>query len=237
MLLGIGTMGYGQEKQKSYSNQQWIQYYNTLKLSGRFLIKTDGGYRVKNNFAEPSQFISRTGLYHKIMPRMQLGAGFAFLGFYGSDSKINRLEYRPYQELLINDKYDKFKTQHRIRIEQRFFSAVNGENYFYHRFRYRFLFKIPLLRKDNLRLDLNLADEIFIHGGKDVVYNVFNQNRLMIGTTLNINKNLAFTLTYNSQYAGKNSPGVYEYSNIVWLGIKQSINPGNYLKNKESDKL
>ena len=215
------------QKNTSYNNQQWVQYYNTIKFSDKFLLKTDGGYRKKNDFKNASQYIVRLGVGYKIMPHMQVAAGFAHLGYYDNNDNINKLEYRPYQELLINDKYNFFKIQHRFRIEQRFFND-EFRNYFFHRFRYRILFKIPIAdfsqKRKGSKLYLNLSDELFIHAGEEIVYNVFGKNRAMIGTTFRLNNAIDFTLTYNSEFSSSNVSNKYSHTNVVWLGIKHTIN-------------
>jgi len=222
------------QKNISRKNQEWIQYYNSIKLSKKFILKTDGGYRLKNGFSDPSQYISRIGLGYKAGAHIQVTAGFAHLGVY-TNLYVSKREYRPYQELLINDKYDKVTIQHRFRIEERFFTT-STKNTYYNRFRYRFMVKIPVLDFSDKRkgsgLYLNLADEVFVHAGKEVVYNAFGANRVLLGTTFNLNESLGFTFTYNSEFASTTTAGSFNYSDIFWLGIKHKINLYKKKKNE-----
>jgi len=216
------------QKNITTKNKQWIQYYNTVKLSKKFLLKSDFGYRVENNFEDKSQYIVRSGLGYKIMPKMQIVVGLDHLGEYRGDS-LNSIETRPFQEFTINDIYGEIKTQHRFRIEERFFKPVNSSDFttYYFRFRYRFNVTIPLyyISKEDksAKIALNLGDEIFIHAGKDAVYNMFNQNRVLIGSTYQISKALAVRLTYSYEFGANNSPASYRENNILWLGITHKL--------------
>ncbi len=226
------------QRNVSYKNQQWIQYYNTTKLNKNLIFKGDAGYRVSHNFSKASQYIARVGISYKLAQyHMQFTAGFAHLGFYREGS-LNSIELRPYIGLIINDKYSKFKLQHRFRVEHRSFQTLGStDSRSNMRYRYRFLINIPLstiLNQDQTsKLSFNLANEIFINGGKEIVentHNIFNQNRLLLGPVFEFNRNLSVALTYTAEFGTTSTPGNFRYSNILWLGIKHKMGNGRNRK-------
>ncbi len=223
LMLFIGTPYVHGQKQFTRENMEWLQYYQVLKLNDRFLLKTDGGYRWRNTFQNNSQYIIRTGLGYRFGDRNSLSAGFAHLGFFKEDT-LRTFEYRPYQEFGMNDIYIKLKIQHRFRIEERFFQTIStGSTSFNFRFRYRLFMSYSLFRWEKQELMLNLGDEIFLNAGKDIVYNVFDQNRLFAGMAFKFNKDIAVSLTYTKEVGASNAPNSYKNNNIFWLGIKHRI--------------
>ena len=228
VYLSFVSLTVAQTKNVTKKDKQWLQYYNTIKLNNSWIIKSDGGFRWENRFENNSQYIIRTGLAYKIMPKMQVLLGIAHLGFYNND-ELSRREIRPYQEFTINDLYGKLKIQHRYRLEERYFSTINSSaTSFNYRFRYRIYVTFPIVdfseEEKSSKLFLNLGDEIFINAGKDIVYNIFNQNRVLLGTTYQLNKNFSFTFTYNFEFGARNQPQEFTQNNIFWLGIAHKIN-------------
>ncbi len=232
LLVTIFSLTANAQKIIKRSNQQWLQYYAQLKLSNKWTLLADGGYRVANNFQDKSQYIARVGLNYNLNPSMQVGGGFAHLGFYTS-GKISKVEFRPYEELSIKSKLSNIDINNRIRIEERFFNPVvdghiKGNGSFNFRFRYSLIAGIPLFNLSKKDMDkkvlLNIGDEVFFNAGRSIVYNEFDQNRILISPTIQFNKNFAVSLTYNGQFAGTTTPATYNDMNIVWLQIKQKFN-------------
>src|SRR3954452_23690960 len=114
LLMGISIPTIAQEKTVNKGNQQWIQYYTQVKLAGKWIFLADAGYRVANNFQVSSQYIIRAGLNYALNPNIQVGAGFAHLGFYTS-GEISKVEFRPYEELSIKSKLNNIDINNRVR--------------------------------------------------------------------------------------------------------------------------
>ncbi|WP_177205421.1 DUF2490 domain-containing protein [Halpernia frigidisoli] len=229
----VGLKSFAQEKKVNRENQQWIQYYTQLKFNDKWTLFTDGGFRWKNDLENSSQYIVRTGIYYKLNSSMAVGAGFAHLGFYDNSGKINRVEFRPYQEFNMSTIYKPVTIQHRFRLEERFFNPVVDDKIksgsdFNFRFRYRLLFTVPVFKLSSTdptkNVALSVGDEIMINAGKEIVSNVFDQNRLLIGTIVTLDKNFSASLTYNNQFASTKTVGTYNQANIIWLGVTQKIN-------------
>ena len=228
LILLIHTVSFAQKKVTAL-NQQWLQYYNTTKISKNWTIKVDGGYRWNTAFTKPSLYLGRLIAEYKLDPaHILIGAGIATFGTYNAAEKVARIEIRPNQDFTINDKYKKFKLQHRFRVEERFFKTIStGATSFNFRFRYRAFFTIPIVKlsKKNpeSQLSLNVGDEIFINAGKSIVTNMFAQNRILIGPSVQLNKNWGLSLTYTYEYQSTAKPDSYNASDIFWFAIQHRL--------------
>ncbi len=234
----ISTATFAQGKSTRNSNQQWIQYYEKAKLNSHWTLLADAGYRRKDLFAETSQYIVRVAMDYQMNPNMRISAGFANLGFYTSGT-LSKLEFRPYEEWMITHKYNSVKIQHRFRVEERIFKTasdgiIQPASSFNFRFRYRLMFNIPILNlsksKSGSKLSLNAGDEILLNAGHSIVYNIFDQNRILIGPAIKIDKNFSVSLTYNDQLASATTPGKFKHTDVIWLGIKHQFGVTNHKK-------
>lgn len=209
-------------------NQQWFQYYNSIKISEKFGLYSDAGIRWKDTFDELSQTLLRTGVGYNFNKEVRVISGFAFLTFR-RDGDWDRFEYRPYQEVSVAKLLGKVKAQHRFRVEERFFRSGGTDsgirNSFNYRFRYRFYVFIPIgTLTAKHPLYLNVGDEILFNAGKDVAKNIFDSNRLLIGPAIQLNSGLNISLTYNYTYARKNQGDTESTAHIIWLGFKHKLN-------------
>ena len=228
---------FSQTKSTKIVSQEWIQYYATGTIAKNWMWSADAGYRYNELFGNPSQYLVRAALGYKVSNHLKVGTGFTHLGFYTS-AKINKFEYRPYQEVALAEEFNhNLSIQHRFRIEERFFkNVVDGHvqpgNLFNFRFRYQVIMNCMILKlsaaNPKRALWLNIGDEIFINGGKEIAYNTFDQNRFLVGPALSINGNLNIGIIYNYQFAATMLPGHYVHTDVFWLTIKQNFDIGKH---------
>ena len=89
---------------------------------------------------------------------------------------------------------------------------INVINY---TFRYQFILSYPISKPGaNTKILLSIGDEILINAGKEIVYNIFDQNRILLGTTFQLNNNFALTFTYNYQFKSLNSPNEFKQEKL-----------------------
>lgn len=219
------------QKKVTHDNQQWLQYYNHLKLSEKLTLYTDMSLRRINSLKDWSQITFRTGLGYSLTQNLQGVTGFACFTSY-TQNKLGRIEFRPYQEINSTQPFGKVSIQHRFRLEARYFRNVtDGEitltSNFNFRFRYRLYSSTPILKLSDTKTDrkllLNISDEVFINAGKEITYNVFDNNRLLIGVTYQQSSNLSFFLGYINQFGQRSRPATYENSDIINVGITHKI--------------
>ena len=208
------------KKDISYTNQQWSQYYNTIKVSEKWSIISDYAFRWRDSFENKNQFVIRAGMGYQVNSNILISPGIAYVGYYKNNS-LSKLEIRPHQDFIIKHKYGKLKMAHRFRFEERFVhNKSDDSDSFVFRLRYRIMLNLPIIK--NI-LSFNIGDEIFANIGNDIVYNVFSKNRLITGFSYKANDNLSVSMLYNNQFGAKNNPGIYQQDQVVWLGIKHKV--------------
>lgn len=212
-----------------HQNQQWFQYYNQIQLSNKFFLVSDVGIRTKDNLKQVSQLLGRTSLSYSLNDQSSIALGFACFTSFKND-KMDKIEYRPFQEFMLKQKFHALKIQHRFRFEQRAFHSINnGTDNFNFRIRYRLYLTYPILSfggEEKMVYGI-LADELFMNFGKEIIYNTFDQNRAIVGIGYSINKKFQINLTYVHQYAQKNFPNTFETTDLIWFGISHKIEKRN----------
>ncbi|HEY5691916.1 MAG TPA: DUF2490 domain-containing protein [Cyclobacteriaceae bacterium] len=228
----ITQASFAQLKNVQRNNQQWIQYYGQIELTDKWNILPDGGFRWQDRFNEKGIFIARIGVGYDLNKKLRVTTGIASTGAY-SPTGLRRLEFRPYQELFSSSNLGKLRVHHRLRIEERFYKRilngdiVNGHDFNF-RFRYQFSLSIQIIKIDyknpNRILSLNVSDEIFINAGKEIVYNYLDKNRLVIGPSVQWNKNINVGIFYNFQFSQLNTPMSYAIDDVIWFTIRHHMN-------------
>jgi len=217
------------QKNITHNNQQWLQYYNQLKLSESLTLFSDASLRRIDNFNHWQQLALRTGIGYQLFENLNGVTGFGCFESFNYN-KPSKIEFRPYQELNTSQEFGKISVQHRFRAEGRYFRTIpDGEitSNFNFRFRYRLFFKTAILKLSKTiperKLFLNFGDELFINAGKEITYNMLDNNRMLFGLSFQVNKNLDFSFTYNYQLGQRNKPSTYEHSDVFWIGITHKI--------------
>ncbi|MFC2127979.1 DUF2490 domain-containing protein [Bacteroidota bacterium] len=208
------------KKSISYTNQQWSQYYNSIKVSKKWSIISDYAFRWRDSFEKKNQFVVRAGMGYQANGHILISPGIAYVGYYNNNI-LSKKEIRPHQDVIIKHKYGALKTAHRFRFEERFIHNENtNSNSFVFRLRYRIMLNLPIIKN---KLSFTIGDEIFANIGNDIVYNVFSKNRLITGFSYKASEDLSVTMNYNNQFGAKNSAAIYQQDHVIWLGIKHKI--------------
>ncbi|MEP6846433.1 MAG: DUF2490 domain-containing protein [Panacibacter sp.] len=212
----------------------WYSYFNTLQLSSRLSVTSDVSERYFFDNGKQYQFFLRTMGNWNFAQNWTAGAGFAYIRSHTFDpasvSKLAVPELRPFQELIYKQKFNKITLSHRYRIEERFIhktandKLANGSNFNF-RFRYQLTFDYNLYKsKDNTKsLNLKAGDEIMFNAGKNIVSNIFDQNRIYVGLNYQPINNIAFQLDYMNAFQERSSGTQFNQGNIIRLSIFQKI--------------
>jgi hypothetical protein len=222
------TVGFSQRK-TIHSDQQWIQYYSQFELSKKWIGGFDAGYRWKDG--ERFQYIARVGIGYQLNQRFRISSGFATTGNY-TNSDLTRIEFRPYEEILHSGGGKRILFLQRFRVEERFFKilaqdAIPASHDFNFRFRYQISLSIPIVTlsqsRPDKRISLGISDEVFINAGKEIVYNTFDRNRIVVGPIFHFSKSFSVALSYMMQYTKLNQPATYNWDDVVWLTARHTI--------------
>lgn len=212
----------------------WNSYFNTLQLSSKWSITSDISERFFLDNGKQYQFFLRSMANYNLGQNWTAGAGFAYIKSRtfdpASTSTLAVPELRPFQELSYKQKFDKITLSHRYRIEERYFrktasdKLIDGYNFNF-RFRYQFAFDYNLYKsKDNTQsLNLRATDEIMLNAGKNIVNNMFDQNRITIGLNYQPLKNLNLQLDYMYGFQERSSGSQFNHADVIRLQIFQRI--------------
>lgn len=231
LLFGIIAIPAIAQKTITEEDQQWLQYYNETRINTNLSFNVDGGIRFRNGMSDFRAALLRVGMGYRVYKPLWGVSGVALFSFF-ENFGLSRLELRPYQDFLANSELGKGMLRHRFRVEGRYFTDYNTSgqitgNEFYFRLRYglNFLFPLVKLSKKNpdRKLLLNLANEVFINAGPSIVYNMFDNNRVIAGLAFQENQNLRISLLYNFQFGQRNAPGAYQMTHILWLTVNHRI--------------
>jgi len=225
ILIGISiSFTLVSQEKKTYSDQYWLQYYGQLQLNTKWSVPFDAGIRMRKAISEKAATLARIAIQYQINKVLSTALGGAYFSQYNND-KIVREEWRGYQEILMKQNFNRCYTSHRLRLEERYYySLPTKTDFFNFRLRYRFYLTIPLNHTNMSAKTLYIiaGDELFLNFGNTVIYN-YDQNRAIAGFGYKPTDNLLINLTYVYQYTQKNSTDSFEHSDLLWLGIAQTL--------------
>ncbi|TAF74619.1 MAG: DUF2490 domain-containing protein [Bacteroidetes bacterium] len=198
IVIGILLLQSNLFAQKTETRSEtWFQVYSNFRLSDKWGIVSDFGYRRKDDFLNTYfQGLARAGVAY-YWQKHSFIVGFALF------ETENQIEYRPYQRLIISQSIGKLQIQHRYRFEQRFRNNATTEKLdFNYRFGYQINLQYPLIGKEiKPKIPFLIAqDEIFINFGKNIMYNYFDQNRILLGIGYQFTKEFSMNTGYQYQF-------------------------------------
>lgn len=223
--------------QKNVENQQllWYGYYNKLQINQNWVLNSEVQER---HFYQPlvqHQLVFRTNLDRRILDDINVSLGFVvFLQSPNdpeSESTLMVPELRTDFGFNAKEKYKYFNVNQRFKVEARFFhqtennELVGGYQFSNFRMRYQLGLDIPLIKKqDAEKLILKIKDEVMFNFGKNIVKNVFDQNRIYIGLNYPMNKNLAFEAGYLNWFQQRPSGTDFYNRDIIRFSVFHTIN-------------
>ena len=223
--------------QKNVENQQllWYGYYNKLQINQNWVLKSEVQER---HFYQPlvqHQLVFRTNLDRRILDDINVSLGFVvFLQSPNdpeSESTLMVPELRTDFGFNAKKKYKYFNVNQRFKVEARFFhqtennELVGGYQFSNFRMRYQLGLDIPLIKKqDAEKLILKIKDEVMFNFGKNIVKNVFDQNRIYISLNYPMNKNLAFEAGYLNWFQQRPSGTDFYNRDIIRFSVFHTIN-------------
>ncbi|QEC53648.1 uncharacterized protein DUF2490 [Anseongella ginsenosidimutans] len=224
-----------QQKNTDHFSQYWIRYFNRSQLNNKWTVQTEIELR---RFAFPDRqhvwLLPRIQLTRALKSGWNVGAGITYnIQSQPQDPdlpvELRRPEIRLHQE--INYRHgNKLDISHRYRIEERFIRRTSGAHLddgynFNVRFRYRIQLQYPLIRGTDNKgtLQAKLFDEIMLNAGKNVVSNVFDQNRIYAALNYSFSKNLQVELGYLNIFQEKSNGSDFLNTNVLRTTIYHTL--------------
>lgn len=220
------------KKRVDHQSLIWTRYYNQLQINDKWSIHSEFDNRVFINPNDQNLFVIRVQGRYKISEEIEVGSGLVYFSVATQDPEVdsgfNKPEYRIQQDLTLKHNWNKILFSQRFQIEERFFQNFDIEGLtsgttFFWRFRYRIQGDYDFWRKKKKYLKAIVYDELMINAGKEVVNNVFDQNRIYVGLQYGINSSLALELGYLNSFQQRASGVDYFNRNIIRLGIYHKL--------------
>jgi hypothetical protein len=238
LVFGVLTMSKS-IAQKSVTDQNlvWYGYFLTLQWNKKWYIQSEVQER---HYVDPSaqhQFLIRNHLHRTLgNSGWETSAGFCFFLQSPNDPeapvKLTVPELRPHLEFAQKQKLKYVTLDHRYRFEARYFHNTNatrtaleeGYDFGNFRFRYRVQATVPIWKIDAKKtLKLKISDEIHLNAGQKIVKNVYDQNRLYAGLSLDLLPNFTIDAGYLNWFQQRPS-GDFFNRNILRFAIYHKIN-------------
>lgn len=221
------------EKNVDHQSLLWTRYYNQLTLNTKWSIHSEFDNRIFINPVEENLYEIRIQGRYKIDKDIEVGAGYAYFSVATQTPEVtfdfNVPEYRGQQDITWKKETGNFTLNQRFQVEERFFhnadkvGLLSGTT-FYWRFRYRLQGEYSLWKKENQYLKAIVYDELMINGGKNVVKNTFDQNRIYGALQYGVNKNMALELGYLNSFQQRASGVDYFDRDIIRFTFFHKIN-------------
>lgn len=189
MICAISAQGQQLKRNTVRQHNAWLPLNASFRFSEHWGASAEYQYRASGPFEETQQHLLRAGIDHFINESVSLTAGYGFIMTYpyGEQPVAQQFaEHRAWQQVLLSHKTGRISFSHRYRLEQRWLEPTgrNQKDWIYvNRMRYRVWMNIPLNKPaiEKGTLFAAVANEAFVGFGKNVRYNIFDQNRLYTG--------------------------------------------------------
>lgn len=201
----------------------WWLYSGKHKVSEKWNIQTLYAW-CRNDFVKHGQLsLLRIGGEYAFRSNIKLGSGYDWAEKYPyGEQPTPKLihEHRLYQQVSVKAQEEYVVIRNRVRLEQRFLSAVIK-----HRIRYQVGLSVLILRSRRHFPQLwgECFSEVFMNIGSWAKQHHFDQNWLFAGIRLTINKKLAFTMGYLNRYKVKKGGNRIENNHTLRLGVFYNI--------------
>ncbi len=211
----------------------WYNYFGNHRITEKWGIHTELQLRRANWLPETQQTLARIGIDYRQNDNLMITAGYAWIysDRYGKLPATKAYqENRTWQQLHLTQQLSRATLQHRYRLEQRWVEAFASDStpaqtIYTNRIRYRFQTLIAL-NTDKIESNtwfVALNNEVWINFGKNIKYNIYDQNRAYGGFGYQFSKAGNVQLGYLHQAIFK-ADGIHVESNhTVQVAITYNV--------------
>lgn len=214
--------------------QVWLGYFNQTRVSEKWGLWLDFGYRSNNEFVKSSfQSLVRPGVTYYINNNLRLSAGYAYFFHYPgiTNRTVGQPEHRIWEQVQWTQKFKKFSLRQAVRIEQRYRKKyadndhLSSEYGYNNRIRYNLGVLVPLFGVESQpkSLSLIIGNELMINFGRQVLYNYFDQNRIYGGLGYQLTKDLNINLLYINIFQQLSSGNNFNHAHVLRLIILHNL--------------
>ena len=214
----------------------WFVYNGNHKLSDKWGLHLEAQWRRYKIVLHNQQLLLRAGINYYVNPKVMLTAGYCFAETYpygAFASKAAFPENRVWEQLLLKDNIGMVEVINRLRFEQRFINSPvlqsgeyePGEAVYTNRVRIYEGFSIPFKGKtiEDHSLYVAAFDEVYINFGKNVAFNIMDQNRAYLGIGYKIPKAGRLQIGYLNQLIFRGDGIKVEQNHTLHLSLSSNI--------------
>lgn len=225
------------KRQYTTNNNGWYMFFGSFKLSEKTGLHAEAQWRRSNFILDNQQLLLRGGFNFHFNKQAMATIGYCFVQThpYGEfASKIMFPEHRIWEQLQFTSRFGGLEMVSRFRLEQRYVYSpvlkdgvyVVGKDIYSNRFRLFTRFSIPFKGQtiEDKTFYLTAYGELFINFGKNVGYNIYDQNRAYLALGYKISKLGKLEIGYLNQLIFK-SNGIHTENNHTFqLSLTTALN-------------
>lgn len=179
----------------------WFVYTGNHKITDKWGLHLEVQWRRSDIVMGNQQLLLRPGINYYINSQVSVTAGYCFAETYPYGEfavKSAFPENRAWEQLQLKNSMGSVEVINRFRMEQRFVNApvlkngdyAPGDAIYTNRARILNRFSLPFKGKtiEDHSLYVSAFDEVYINFGKNVGFNIFDQNRAYLGIGYKIPK-------------------------------------------------
>ena len=183
----------------------WLTYAGEHAItSGGTALVLDAHMRRADAFADWRQLLLRGGLSHGLGRRVRVAGGWAYLRNFANaetGAPSATWDHRAWQMVQVAHGAGRIALQHRLRVEQRFFSADDTDWSFAWRGRYQLRATTPLPGALGQRAYVAASQEVFVPFGPHTGTPAIDQSRTNIALGARLTPTLRMELGYLNRSA------------------------------------
>lgn len=223
-------------RQYTDNTNAWFMYFGSHKFASKWGVHLEAQLRRSSGVEIPQQLLLRTGLNYHFNPQAFATVGYCFVETYPYGEfavKSTFPEHRLWEQIQLKNLIGRFEMVNRFRLEQRFVDnpVQHGDIYepglavYSNRFRSMTRFSVPLCGKTigDRSWYLTAYDEMFIAFGKNVGYNVFDQNRGYFALGYQVPHLGRVELGYLNQTLFKSDGKRVENNHTLMVGLSSNL--------------
>ncbi len=191
------------QNNRIFDNNQniWFMYNGDHKFAKKWGLHLDGFIRRANGLGNPQQWLIRPGINFHANNSTSLSVGYVHVQSYpygNLPAKSAFPENRLWQQIQTKQFTGKIEWVNRLRLEQRFVKSpvltnkeyAPGPAIYTNRIRISNRASLPLKGKtiNDKTFYITAFDEVFVNWGKNIKFNIFDQNRAFVGVGYKIPK-------------------------------------------------
>ncbi|NBC57704.1 MAG: DUF2490 domain-containing protein [Bacteroidetes bacterium] len=216
-----------QQKNVETQNLLWTRYLLNFKVSEKWTPFFDIEERMYMFPFRQHHLLPSIGANYKLDKHFSLRASMMYFELtLPQDPKANfkeiQKELRP--QASINFNYginERWSFLSRFKIEWRYIKTPDQSEYAFRN--YRFRMRMGLKFKINERWSAKVLEEIHFNVGKNIVRNVFDQNRLSAGLNYKFNSNFSIETGYMYWFQQRFTGDDFFSRNIVYFTLRQNL--------------